>query len=86
MGFTLKAGADMWFMSPGKPPALKPANPEKQDPPVENPTKIDQDRNKLLDDDGILDQHIISVSETKIFISGQDSFEGDNSVFFYHSG
>ena len=76
----------MGFISPENPPALKPANPEKLDPPVEIPTKIDQDRNKLLHDDGVLDQHIISVSETKIFISGQDTFKGDNGVFFYHSG
>jgi len=46
-------------MSPGKRPALKPADPEKLDMPAENPIKIDPDRNKLLHDDCILDQYII---------------------------
>jgi len=37
----------MWFISPGKRPALKPADPEKLgQPPVENPRKIDPDNPK----------------------------------------
>ena len=75
----------MWFISPGNRPAPNPADPEKLEQPVENPAKIDKDSIKLRYDDCILDQYIISVSETKIFTGSQDTFKGYNAVFFYHS-